>query len=72
MENNEISAIKSLNNLEEISKNCSLPLETQQAKINEWRNDPKIRYFLYNTYLKNVHFRISAKKRCFFPRARRS
>ena len=35
--------------------NGKFSFETQSAKLNAWRNDPKIRMFLFNSYLKNVN-----------------
>ena len=56
MEKNDFSSIKALNIFEENAKNLPLQFDTQQAKITAWRNDPKIRLFLFNAYLKNVQF----------------
>ena len=56
MEKNEIFPINGE------PKNSQQNLETQSEKIKAWRNDPKIRMFLF-TNLKNVSFKIYSSRK---------
>lgn len=65
MEKNEIFPLNAQINSE--PKNSQQNLETQSEKIKAWRNDPKIRMFLF-TNLKNVSFKFySSQKLSPFP-----